>query len=49
MNKDDVLKMIKPNAYTYQGMSKRDIKGLQARYQQAKQKLDTEGISALLR
>lgn len=30
MNKDDVLKMIKPNAYTYQGMSKRDIKDLQA-------------------
>lgn len=49
MNKDDVLKMIKPNAYTYQGVSKRDIKDLQARYQQAKQALDTEGINTLLR
>ena len=49
MNKDDVLKMIKPNAYTYQGMSKRDIKDLQARYQQAKRALDTEGINTLLR
>ena len=49
MNKDDVLKMIKPNAYTYEGIPKSDIADLQARYQQAKQALDTEGVNTLLK
>ncbi|MCG7331211.1 hypothetical protein [Salinicoccus roseus] len=45
---DEVIRMIKPNSYTYQGMPQADREDMQARYKEAKQKLDAEGISALL-
>ena len=47
--KDEVIRMIKPTAHTYQGMPQSDIADLQARYRTAKQKLDAEGISTLLK
>lgn len=45
---DEVISMIKPTAHTYQGMPQDDRKDLQARYKEAKQKLNADGISALL-
>ncbi|MFA7745931.1 hypothetical protein [Salinicoccus roseus] len=45
---DEVISMIKPTAHTYQGMPQSDREDMQARYKEAKQKLDAEGISALL-
>ena len=46
---DEVIRMIKPNSYTYTGMSHSNKMDLQERYQQARQKLNTEGISTLLK
>ena len=45
---DEVISIIKPNSYTYEGMPQDDRKDLQARYKEAKQKLNADGISALL-
>lgn len=47
--KSEVISMIKPTAHTYQGMPQSDREDMQARYKEAKQKLDAEGISALLK
>lgn len=47
-SEDDIIRMIKPNGWTYKGLDDRQIQDIKRRYQQAKKYLQSHGVSTLL-